>query len=109
LITIRFIVIKIQVPVAEEEEEENQNTADKNNNSEQTLREEDGDDGELNSVNEDDGYSNERSDDATDENLVYILNNNEDTKTYNTRPDAGCAIIHERRIERFSCFAEVKA
>ncbi|KAG2203210.1 hypothetical protein INT46_008994 [Mucor plumbeus] len=30
-------------------------------------------------------------------------------KTYNTRPDAGCAIIHERRIERFSCFAEVKA
>jgi hypothetical protein len=31
------------------------------------------------------------------------------TKTYNTRPDSGCAIIHERRIERFSCFAEVKA
>ncbi|KAI8091078.1 uncharacterized protein B0P05DRAFT_634760 [Gilbertella persicaria] len=31
------------------------------------------------------------------------------TKTYNARPDAGCTIIHERRIERFSCFAEVKA
>lgn len=95
--------------MAEEEEEENQNTADKNNNSEQTLREEDGDDGELNSVNENDGYSNERSDDATDENFVYILNNNKDIKTHNTRPDAGCAITHERRIERFSCFAEVKA
>ncbi|RCH82737.1 hypothetical protein CU097_004477, partial [Rhizopus azygosporus] len=213
---IRFIVIKIQVPVAEEEEEKNQNTADKNNNSEQTLREEDGDDGEPNSVNENDGYSNERSDDATDENLgedtstaclyyraeirtvplspevfrgigevpdrdklkiklfkiyeeaekedrkvidvlinlcvVYtqlnklpneetidytveeqgLINNFVDpilspllhrpekekpflwlgrmvTKTYNTRPDAGCAIIHERRIERFSCFAGVKA
>ncbi|KAG1139454.1 hypothetical protein G6F37_009757 [Rhizopus arrhizus] len=102
------ITKKLQVPVAEEEEE-NQNTVDKNNNSEQTLREEDGDDGELNSVNEDDGCSNERSDDATDENLVYILNHDEGTKTYNTRPDAGCAIIHERRIERFSCFAEVKA
>lgn len=73
------------------------------------MREEDGDDGELNSVNEDDGYSNERSDDATDENFVYILNNNKDIKTHNTRPDAGCAITHERRIERFSCFAEVKA
>ncbi|CEI99647.1 hypothetical protein RMCBS344292_13730 [Rhizopus microsporus] len=69
------ITKKLQVPVAEEEEEENQNTADKNNNNEQTLREEDGDDGEPNSVNEDDGYSNERSDDATDENL------GEDTST----------------------------
>ncbi|KAI7898055.1 uncharacterized protein BX663DRAFT_269937 [Cokeromyces recurvatus] len=31
------------------------------------------------------------------------------TKSYNTRPDAGCALIHERRIQKFSCFAEVKA
>jgi hypothetical protein len=31
------------------------------------------------------------------------------TKTYNTCPDAGSAIIHEKIIERISCFAEVKA
>jgi hypothetical protein len=67
--------------VAEEEEGENQNTAYKNNNSEQTLREEDSDDGEPNSVNENDGYSNERSDDASDENLVYILDINKDKFT----------------------------
>ncbi|GAA5813371.1 hypothetical protein MFLAVUS_006849 [Mucor flavus] len=58
-------------------------------NSEQTLREENGDDGEPNSVNEDDGYSNERSDDATDENLVYILNNNEDEFTSIISSDEG--------------------
>lgn len=77
----RFIVVKIQVPVAEEEEGENQNTAYMSNNSEQTLREEDSDDREPNSVNEDDGYSNERSDNASDENLVYILDINEDKFT----------------------------
>ncbi|KAI9016295.1 hypothetical protein CLU79DRAFT_688772, partial [Phycomyces nitens] len=27
----------------------------------------------------------------------------------NVRPDAGCVILHERRVKRFSCFAEVKA
>ncbi|KAI9270005.1 hypothetical protein EDC94DRAFT_581271 [Helicostylum pulchrum] len=30
------------------------------------------------------------------------------TKSYNTRPDAGCTAIHKRRVERFSCFAGVK-
>ncbi|KAI9016297.1 hypothetical protein CLU79DRAFT_805407 [Phycomyces nitens] len=50
---------KVQdVPVAEKEKEEC-------------------DDGELNSVNEDDGCSNKRSDDTSDENVVYVFNNNE--------------------------------
>lgn len=51
------------------------------NNGEQTLREEDSDDGEPNSANEDDGYSNERSDNASDENLVYVLDTNKDKFT----------------------------
>ncbi|KAG1458819.1 hypothetical protein G6F56_006304 [Rhizopus delemar] len=72
------ITKKLQVPVVEEEEGKNQNTAYMSNNSEQTLREEDSDDGEPNSVNENDGYSNERSDNASDKNLVYIPHINED-------------------------------
>lgn len=40
--------------------------------------------------------------------LIYRLDKTI-TKAYSTRPDAGCAVVHERRIERFSCFAEVKA
>lgn len=40
--------------------------------------------------------------------LIYSLDKMV-TKAYSTRPDAGCAMIHERRIERFSWFAEVKA
>ncbi|KAI7898510.1 uncharacterized protein BX663DRAFT_555723 [Cokeromyces recurvatus] len=64
------IAKKLQVPVAEEEEEEKQKTEDKDNNNEQTLEEEDGD--------ENDAYSHEGSDDATDNSLKYILNNNED-------------------------------
>ncbi|KAI7857391.1 hypothetical protein BDC45DRAFT_31804 [Circinella umbellata] len=75
------ITKKLQVPVAEEEEGKNQNTAYMSNNSEQTLQEEDSDDGEPNFVNEGDGYSNERNDNASDENLVYILNVNEDNFT----------------------------
>lgn len=30
-------------------------------------------------------------------------------KTFNTCPDAGCVIIHQRVIEKFTCFTEVKA
>ncbi|KAI7894647.1 uncharacterized protein EV154DRAFT_549049 [Mucor mucedo] len=30
-------------------------------------------------------------------------------KTLSTRPDAGCAVIHERRIEKLTCFTEVKS
>lgn len=31
------------------------------------------------------------------------------TESYNTRPDAGCALIQERRLKDYSGFAEVKA
>lgn len=67
--------------MAEKEEGGKQNTAYMSNNGEQTLREEDSDDGEPNSANEDDGYSNERSDNASDENLVYVLDTNKDKFT----------------------------
>ncbi|KAG1056234.1 hypothetical protein G6F43_001870 [Rhizopus delemar] len=96
---------KLQVPVAEEEEEkeeeeeeENQNTADKSNNSEQTLREEDGDD----------DYLNERSDDATDENLVYIFNNNEDEFTSIISSDEGVP-VYLKQFELFQLKAFKKA
>ncbi|KAG1489411.1 hypothetical protein G6F47_011569 [Rhizopus delemar] len=93
---------KLQVPVAEEEEEkeeeENQNTADKSNNGEQTLREEDGDD----------DYSNERSDDATDENLVYIFNNNEDEFTSIISSDEGVP-VYLKQSELFQLKAFKKA
>lgn len=53
------------------------------------MGEEGGGDGEPNSVNKDDGHSNERNDDVTNENLVYVVNNNEDEFTSIISSDDG--------------------
>lgn len=100
LTVIRSIITKIQVSVAEEEVEENQDTEENSNNREQTLHEED----------YDDGYSNRRSDDDSDENLVYVVNDNEDEFRSIISVDEGVpAYLKEFKSFQLEAFKKAKA